>query len=156
MRPIATDRFHAKRFGTIASLSAIICIFIATSGVSGCSFLFTEGPKNERVRDTRGATGCTTSYVAPVVDLVLTGLYVAGTIYGATRSDAEVEKQGTSREATVGGGVLMTGLLATSAGVGFSRVGDCREALEPATSRYLSRRPPPTMQWTPSGVKPVD
>jgi hypothetical protein len=110
----------------------------------------------ERIRDTRGATGCTTSYAAPVVDVVLTGLYVAGTLYAATRSDADVEKQATSRGATVGSGVVMAGLLGTSAGVGFSRVGDCRESVEPATSRYLSRRPPPTMQWTPTGVKPVE
>ena len=49
-------------------LTRLICALAATISLNGCSFLFTEGPREERVRDPRGAESCTTSFTAPVVD----------------------------------------------------------------------------------------
>ena len=156
MRPRSTAHAQTKFLDTPRGLTRLICALTATLSLNGCSFLFTEGPREGRVPDPRGAESCTTSYAAPVVDSAPAGLDVAGTADMATRSDEELQQRDTSRGAAVAGGFVMVGGLGTSSVVGFTRVSDCRASLEPSTSRYVSRRPPPAMRRTPSGVKPIE
>ena len=60
---------------------------------SGCSMLFVEStPPNASKLPTSEPLECTTSQVAPTVDLVMTGLQVLRTAYAASQSDGPIAR----------------------------------------------------------------
>ena len=72
---------------------------------------------------------CTTSSGWPVFDVVLSGLEGARTIYAVTRTDADYKGTSLSRPADIAIGASLMALTAISAGVGFSRVDACNDAI---------------------------
>lgn len=89
--------------------------------------MFVNGPPpNERYVE---ASECTTSDGWPGFDVVLAGLEGVRTIYAITRTDADYKGSSLSRPADIGIGAALVALTAVSAGVGFSRVNACNEAI---------------------------
>jgi len=72
---------------------------------------------------------CTTSGGWPVFDVVLAGLEGARTVYAITRTDADYKGTSLSRPADIAAGSALLALTAVSAGVGFSRVNACNDAI---------------------------
>ena len=89
--------------------------------------MFVNGPPpNERYVE---PDQCTTSSGWPVFDVVLAGLEGARTVYAITRTDADYQGTSLSRPADIAFGSALLALTAVSAGVGFSRVNACNEAI---------------------------
>ena len=104
----------------------LVALLALAMTVGGCSLVFVEGPPP--LRERRRQLDCTTSSALPFVDLtlsvasLLTVLGVAATPHGAFGGTS------TSRIGIASGGLILGGLTATSAGVGFWRVSACNEA----------------------------
>jgi hypothetical protein len=89
--------------------------------------MFVNGPPpNERYVE---PDQCTTSGGWPVLDVVLAGLEGARTVYAITRTDADYQGSSLSRPSDIAIGSALLALTAISAGVGFSRVNACNEAI---------------------------
>ena len=94
---------------------------------TSCSLMFVNGPPaTERFVE---PGDCTTSDGWPVFDVVLAGLEGARTVYAISRTDADYKGTALSRPADIAAGSALLALTAISAGVGFSRVNACNEAL---------------------------
>lgn len=103
-------------------LALCVLFLVPTS----CSLMFVNGPP-EGVRYVEPGQ-CTTSQGWPAFDVVLAVLEAARTGYAVTRTDADYKGSTLSRPSDIGIGAALTALTAISAGVGFSRVSDCRDA----------------------------
>lgn len=115
-------------------------------GLAGCSFMFANGPSARDRRPlpgTYGPVACSTTYVAPTLDVVLTGLEVARTVVAVDNSEADYRGMALSRGADIGFGVALTALAASSAIYGFNVVSECRTVdetrpgPEPLALRYV-------------------
>jgi len=94
---------------------------------TSCSLRFVNGPPEHANYVEPGQ--CTTSDGWPAFDVVLAVLETGRTVYAVTRTDADYKGMTLSRPSDIGIGAALTTLAAISAGVGFSRVNDCRDAM---------------------------
>ncbi|HXU62523.1 MAG TPA: hypothetical protein VN962_12520 [Polyangia bacterium] len=141
--------------------------FLVTLGwLSGCSFAFVHGPPPNHER--LPSVDCTTSNVLPVLDAVFAGLAVADAV-GAATGAPEFRSPKSEAFAFAAEAVLV----GASAGYGFSKTSQCRQAQElavkraasqptmpvfaPAPSPRLPPAPPPVDPWTgrPFGQPPA-
>lgn len=93
---------------------------------SGCSFAFVEGPPPPERRF--GLVKCTSSSVAPVIDLVIAALQVVGFFQAATGDEVEYRNdKGVSRETGIWVSLALGTVYTSSAIWGLNTVGECRE-----------------------------
>ncbi len=93
---------------------------------SGCSFVFVEGPPPPERRV--GLVRCTTSSVAPVIDLVLVAMQAFRFFQAATGDEVEYQNDmGISREIGIWSSLAFGTLYTSSAIWGFNTVSHCRE-----------------------------
>lgn len=105
----------------------------AALSLSGCSFVFVEGPPADH--ETRATFGCSASYVSPILDTVYAGLQALAiaTAQGAA-DDATAERLSSEEMAVqVGFGAVAV----ASAIYGFSTVGTCQQARAALTGRVM-------------------
>lgn len=129
------------------AVSTILC---AVCGVlsSGCSFLFVKGPPdNVGKLPAKAPVECTTSELAPLVDLAVTGFQVVRTIYAVRQSDSDYRDFPISRKADIAFGVGFSTVFALSAIHGFTETTACTEAKAAAVARrkresVFSDKPP--------------
>ena len=100
---------------------------VATLPLGGCSLLFVDGPP--KTYQPSWQVQCTTSNALPVVDVLLASFQAYRTGSALSRSDADYQGAAISRSADITAGLTLFTLAAVSAGVGFSRVSDCKEAI---------------------------
>jgi hypothetical protein len=110
----------------------LICLLVLATHLSGCSLLFVDGPRPKQPLDKQEPVVCSTSYAAPIVDTVLTGLAFVGAGIWATRSEEQARSMGTTQAGEIGIRMGIAGLTTASAIIGFTR-------LRPAASR-MNRR----------------
>ena len=121
------------------SLGALMVSFVLLSA-SECSFIFVEAPPPniERNQDLT----CTTNYGWPIVDTLLAGFELLRTGYALSRSEADYRGMQISQGTDVGLGFGLLTLTAISAGVGYSRVGQCKDAHAAGDPEATPRRRP--------------
>lgn len=137
---------------------------------SGCSMLFVEStPPNASKLPRSEPLECTTSQVAPTVDLVMTGLQVLRTAYAASQSDGAYRSVPISRGADIGLGIGLTAAYGASMIYGYSETRDCRQAKDARARRRRreeqrkKREAPaaapafsePRWKWTPPPRQPA-
>lgn len=100
-------------------------VALATSlALAGCSFVMTDRPKPPP-----GDPDCTRSYGAVGLDILgaLTWPFVAGLVYIGARADGgDLDDGDAATTGVIVAGTFIAEIVA--AGVGISRVGDCRDA----------------------------
>jgi hypothetical protein len=115
--------------------------------VSGCSFIFSEGPPPSHER--LPYFDCSTSYAPPVLDTIWAGLNGLGAAVAAGQSDAEWKQNNSSDRGTVVGvGLVWLAVSGASAIYGYNKVAACHEAKEKLMLRTV--RPAGAIQaWPP-------
>jgi hypothetical protein len=111
----------------------------------GCSILFAKGAPTRL--EPHEPIRCTRSYALPGVDVVIAAVQGLNTALALALSDQDYKNAGVpiSRTADIVRGSIMMGVFAVSAGVGYSRVGECNELIDKVEGRPEPRRrgPPP-------------
>ncbi len=102
----------------------LLLILLLAASSTGCSLAFTSGPPKESERGP--VFSCTTSYLAPILDLVWVGYALSATA---------AEKTGGAG----GGDIALSALWIGSAAYGFRNVSRCKTAIEEATRRETVR-----------------
>jgi hypothetical protein len=133
-------------FNTSSRLTIVASLVAAFS--SACSFVFVEGPPAPHQQLAR--LDCTSERTWPVVDAVLSGMYVATAGVFAFSKQTKTTQGGMERplttreriteEAAIAGAALLFG---SSSYVGFGRVGRCREAKGELEARQEAARRDP-------------
>jgi len=137
---------------------------VALGWLSGCSFAFVHGPPPNHER--LPSVDCTTSNVLPVLDAVFAGIAAADAV-GAATGAPEFRSPKSEAFAFAAEAVLV----GASAGYGFTKTSQCRQAQELAAKRAASQpampafapaprvpaAPPPVDPWTgrPRGLPPA-
>ena len=119
----------------------LVCLVLAGS-LTGCSFFMTSGPVDSG-NPPRAYPSCTQSMTWPIVDTVLTGLFVAAMV-GAIADDDSMstsEDGDSTRAEQITSSILFAGLAGTSAYVGYNRVSRCRGANERFHAAYPNGMP---------------
>lgn len=102
---------------------------IAALPLSGCSFLFVDGPPDHPERVSRQSElRCTTSKAAPIIDTVIAGYQVIRTGAAVAASDSTYDGAPISRGADIGLGLGFMALFGASAAYGYVVTGDCKDA----------------------------
>jgi hypothetical protein len=137
----------------------MVCVMVAS--LSGCSFAFVSGPPPHH--EELPAFDCTESRVVPVLDTLFAALQIANFAAAAGTSDQQWSDTFNgnppfSRGAAVPFYIALAALGTFSAYYGYSKTGDCREALEAARNRARgttvgpqSLPPPPAAPGVPPG-----
>lgn len=120
--------------------AGILLACVLAGGAAGCSLVMTERPKPPPAPH----PACTRSYGAVGLDILgaLTWPLVLGAAYVVSKNDDNDGVEGGQGATTV---LIMSGTFLgelVSAGVGISRVGDCRDAYR-ARERAAYPPPPP-------------
>lgn len=126
---------------------------------TSCSLMFVNGPPEHTNHVEPGE--CTTSDGWPAFDVILAVLETARTGYAITRTDADYRGTTLSRPSDIGIGAALTALAAISAGVGFSRVSACKDAMiddrdSRARPAAMRRRPRAPASYPPSAAPSTD
>ena len=117
-------------------------VAMATLTLSGCSLMFVHGPPPDY--EGLDHVVCTESNTAPVLDVLLAGLGLAGGIVLAidVANDPLIQNTEPNGEPVVleaiALGVIPATVLGVSAGVGFNRVKKCRAAREQLAKRHAA------------------
>lgn len=112
-----------------------ICLVLVLS-LTGCSFFMTRGP-NDTSKPPRAYPSCTTSMTYPIVDGVLTALFLASmTSAIAADDESDFTNDETSRESRIASAAVLAGVAGVSAFIGYSRVSKCRAAHESFAAAY--------------------
>ncbi len=123
--------------------------------VSGCSFIFVRGPPSDRPQS--AAVDCTSSVVAPVLDLIWAGLNGTGAVQAmATDQAAWDANTTTSRGAVIGVGLAWLVISGASAIYGFKTTDACRQAVAAQTARMPPPPPPPSGAFPEGCLRDVD
>jgi hypothetical protein len=102
------------------------CVFLMLTTLNtGCSMVFVRSPS----LDAPGRPTCTTSEVAPTVDVVLATLALMGTLVALSRTDADYSGKTLSRNEDILVSASLTMLPTVSAIYGYSSVNECREIM---------------------------
>jgi hypothetical protein len=133
------------------------------ASLSGCSFAFVSGPPPHH--EELPAFDCTESRVAPVLDTVFAALQVANLALAASSTDQQWSdtfngNPPINRGTAVPLYIALAAVGTFSAYYGYSRTGDCREALEAARNRAQGtvgpqppwQPPPPAAPGVPPGT----
>ncbi len=104
----------------------LVALLALAMTVGGCSLVFVEGPPP--LRERRRQLDCTTSSALPFVDLTLSVASLLAVLGVAATPHGAFGGTSASRIGIASGGLILGGLTATSAGVGFSRISACNEA----------------------------
>ena len=126
--PWRSTKFR-RRWAASPLLLAVAC---AAPLLSGCSFLFVDGPPPHH--RSLAYFDCTSSRLAPVTDLVLGGLEGIGVA-------AEVAGQQRSSDSSVIAPAAVAAAFVASGIVGFMRVSSCNEAKSLLIGRTLESPP---------------
>jgi len=113
---------------TVGIKMAMLLAVSLVATTSGCSLLFVNGPPPEGIS---AARGCTTSNVAPVLDMGAAALWGIATVAGEV-----VDGDETATRATAG---VITAIYGTSGIVGFGKTSRCREAIRELASERAIR-----------------
>jgi hypothetical protein len=138
-------------------LSTFVALLVASSSIS-CSLLFVDGPPAQH--RSLPFFDCTSSRVAPVVDITL------GALYGIAAVDVYASTGGPNDTFEGVAPVALTALALGSALYGFKKVSACREAVDDLTVRLYRERqqrqgsfgsqPPPSADpWLSGGPPPA-
>jgi hypothetical protein len=161
---IALNRLMLSRAAPSRSRPAssiLLALFVAAPGLAsaGCALLFVDGPpaahKNQPYFD------CTTSNVAPTIDVVFAALYGlegAGLLIdraASSSSSSGVSSGSSSEQMTVGVVALGLGaLFATSAVTGYGKTSACRQAKTELIERASRHQGAPGFAPPPPGFGP--
>jgi len=126
------------RGGLASTALTLVLIAALAAPQADCSFLFVERPPPAESRRA-GAVTCSTSAVAPVLDMLIAGWQVARTGLALAATDADYRGAPFSRDTDIILGVTLAGLFATSMIAGFGWTSDCRDAME--AESYPASRP---------------
>jgi hypothetical protein len=149
-------------------MSAVVAVVTSVS-LSGCSFIFTEGPPPNHER--LPYFDCSSSAAAPVVDTIWAGLNGLGALVAAGQSDEQWKQNNnaTERSTVIGVGLVWLAVSGASAIYGYQKVGACRDAKAqllmrqsrqigpeawPPPAGYPPAYPPPPGYPPPSGYPP--
>ena len=105
--------------------------------LTGCSFVLTKGP--DTGEPPRAYPSCTTSMTWPVVDGILSAVFLTSMITAITQDDqmSNLDEGEANKASKITSAALLTGVAAVSAYVGYRRVSRCRSAQE----RFMSTNP---------------
>jgi len=117
--------------------------------LSGCSFIFVEGPPPDHPQ--RTIVDCSTSNVAPVLDVLFAGYQMVRIGMAANATDADYEDAPIDRSADIGFGIGFFVLHTASAVYGFSTTSACKDAKAEAEMRL--RAPREERSWPPGGQR---
>ena len=141
-----------RRLGALALLGAL-------APQLGCSFLFVDKPTVSA--GYAQGSNCTSSPVAPAIDLVLMLWQGARTISAAGSDDNDYDGEALSRGAVMSSGMLLFMLFGASMVSGFTHTGTCREAQEiakepprPEPEQRIDPLPRPAIAPAPPAVEP--
>jgi hypothetical protein len=140
---MAIDRSHQgrrARGGLARTALSLVLIAALVGPQAGCSFLFVQRPPPEEGRR-RGEVNCTTSNVAPVIDMLVAGFQIVRTGLALSATEAQYRGAAISRDEDITLGVSLTALFAASMIAGFGMTSDCREAM--GEDSYPASRPGP-------------
>ncbi|AKU95368.1 hypothetical protein AKJ09_02032 [Labilithrix luteola] len=137
---------------------AVTTLVCAVCGVlsSGCSFLFVKGPPdNVEKLPAKAPVECTTSQLAPVVDVLVTTFQVVRTIHTASPK-SDYRNFPISRRTDMAFGIGFSAAFGLSAIYGFAKTDACEDAKAAAIARrkresVFSDKTPST----PSRVEPA-
>jgi hypothetical protein len=130
-----------------------LAIALLSTAVGGCSFAFVNGPPPNY--KTSPFFDCTSGNVLPILDSVVGAGLLIDTIGAGTASGAFANSSGNTSASSRAGNAIALGagaaLLAASAGYGFKKTSECREAEDD-----LIRRAPvaPTFTGAPRQLAP--
>jgi hypothetical protein len=134
-------------------LAAVVLLHIAASG---CSFIFVHGPPANHQQSL--SFDCTSSVVAPVLDLIWAGLNGTGAIQAASTDDYTWNQRypSTSKSTVLAVGVGWALLSGASAIYGFKQTDSCRTAQTDLAIRIQRSAPPPPSFVPPPAAAPVE
>jgi len=121
----------------LVSLMTALCL-----GSGGCSYAFVRPPRaaNPVTRTPAAANGCTSNYVAPVLDGIFAGYQTVRTFAAIKASDSVYVKSPISREADIGIGVGLAVLGLASSIYGQRHVGECRKLVDQEQVRLAAEQ----------------
>lgn len=131
-----TLRDHLPSHLTTVRLTRIAFLFVLLPAVSGCGYLFVNGPPAEHQQ--MNYFSCTESNTGPILDAVWAGLSAASAIAIAVDPDAYEETWDVSSGSGIASSVLWTGFSGSAALVGFNKTDDCRAAKRALAERQVS------------------
>src|SRR5690349_20841337 len=108
-------------FRSHLAVRLLLPVSLAASG-NGCSFIFARGPgpADGAAEARQGTLNCSTTYVAPTVDMLLMAFQVFRTVMALQRSDADYRGAPISRSTDIGFGLGLSVLTGSSAIYGFN------------------------------------
>lgn len=139
-----TLRDHLRSDLAAARVVRVAFLFLLLPAVSGCSFLFVNGPPSGHAQ--MNYFSCTESDAGPILDAIGAGLQAVGTIAIAADPDAYEDYWDVSSGAAIASGSAWTILLGSAALVGFNKTDGCRAAKRALADRQASaQRSPPAV-----------
>jgi hypothetical protein len=114
-----------------------VCFVLALC-LTGCSFFFVKGPSDES-RPPRAYPSCTRSMTYPVVDGVLSALFIFGMAAAIAEDDnssTSFDDDEASRAEKITSSAVLAAVTGVSAYLGYSRVSRCRGAHESFQAAY--------------------
>lgn len=133
-------------------------VAVLVASLSGCSFAFVSGPPPHH--EQLPTFDCTESRVVPVLDTLFAALEVANSAVAAGTTDQQWSdtfngNPPISRGTAVPLYIALAVVGTFSAYYGYTRTGDCREALEAARNRARGTTVGPQAPGTPPPPPPV-
>ena len=125
----------------------IAVLGLAGIAASGCSFAFVHGPPPHHEQSL--SFDCTSSVVAPVLDLIWASLNGVSAIAAASTDEA-TWRSSTPRGEVIGVGLGWLVLSGASAIYGFTKTGSCRAAQAGLEARIHQTAPPPPASFVPA------
>ncbi len=120
---------RARRSGGRSAKRGLAAAILATSTLSGCSFLFVDTvPDGAEQYPPDRPIECTSRRLVPILDVLVAGYQVVRTLVAVANDDSEYADAPISRGADIGFGIGFTALFTSSAIYGFYETGECREA----------------------------
>jgi hypothetical protein len=116
-----------------------IGLVLTVAGQAGCSFAFVEPPPVDHAR--RRFFDCSTVVAPPIVDSVLASLGVLSLAGAAGESEADAQRNGTTRAATVASAVVLLGAAGSAAIYGYRATAACRQARAALAARQGAPAP---------------
>jgi len=130
-----TMRLIAARLGTVALLGSL------AAGSSGCGFILTQAPPAGH--ENMNSFTCTESNTGPILDLVLGGLELVGSVALAASPRSGYYSYYQDAGTTLAVGAAWTAVFGASGLVGLHKTDQCRAAMRQLAARQAQGRPGP-------------
>src|SRR5262245_4136224 len=149
MTVTSSDRRPRDRSSSTFLLLTVTAL-VASS--PGCSFIFVEAPPPREQR--AHGVYCTTSQLAPGLDVAVAGLQLVRVVLALLASDSDYANSPVGRDADIAFGTGMLALFTSSAAYGIVETGECRELRGEVEIVAPRKQPPPRPQQPNWGLGP--